>query len=333
MGSDEIILLDHGEGGAATSRLVREVFLAHLGGPDVLEDATEVAGAGRIALTTDSFVVKPLFFPGGDIGKLSIAGTVNDLAVMGAEPRYITAGFVIEEGLSIDLLERVAASMAKTAGEAGVRVIAGDTKVVGRREADKLFINTSGLGVLADGRSLSSASCRPGDVVLVSGPVGDHGTAVMLAREGFQIEGDLRSDCQPLWDLARTLLGAAPDTRCMRDPTRGGLATALNEIAGASRMGIWLHEEPLPVRRRVRAVCDLLGLDPLYVACEGRLAAVVPKEQAAAALESLRGHPRGREAARIGEVVAEPQGLFLETAMGGRRPLVPLEGAQLPRIC
>jgi hydrogenase expression/formation protein HypE len=328
-----VISLDHGEGGLATSRLVRDVFLQHLGGPAVLEDAAAVDGADRLAITTDSFVVSPTTFPGGDIGSLSIAGTVNDLAVMGARPLYVAAGFILEEGLEIPLLESVVASMARTASEAGVRVVTGDTKVVGRGQADKMFINTSGVGVVPADRSLSSDSCRPGDAVLVSGPVGDHGTAVMIEREGFQIKGDLTSDCQPLWDLAEAVLSAVPDARCMRDPTRGGLATALSEIARASGVGILLREERIPVRRPVRAVCDLLGLDPLYVACEGRLVAIVPSGRAEAALGAMRGSPRGAGADIVGEVVAGPSGLVLETAVGGRRPLVALEGAQLPRIC
>jgi hydrogenase expression/formation protein HypE len=327
------VLLDHGEGGAATARLIRDLFLFHLGGPSVLEDATEVEGAGRMAMTTDTFVVSPIQFPGGDIGRLSIAGTVNDLAVAGAEPRYVTAGFILEEGLELAVLERVVISMAETAREAGVKVVAGDTKVVGRGEADKLYINTTGLGVLPPGRNLSSASCQPGDQVFVSGPVGDHGTAVMVEREGFDVKGELDSDCQPLGDLVEALLAAAPGTRCMRDPTRGGLATTLGEIANASGVGIVLREELIPVRRPVVAVCDLLGLDPLYMACEGRLIAVVPVSEADGAIRALRDHERGRGAALIGEVVAEPSGLVLETAAGGRRPLLALEGVQLPRIC
>ncbi len=333
MAGPRTILLDHGEGGAASARLVREIFLEHLAGPEVLEDAAVVEGAERLALTTDSFVVRPLFFPGGDIGKLAVSGSVNDLAVMGAEPRYLTAGFVLEEGLELEVLERVVASMAACAGEAGVKVVAGDTKVVGKGEADRLFINTSGVGVLPPGRRLSVSFCRPGDAVLVSGPVGDHGTAVMVAREGFAVEGELISDCRPLWDLARSLLQAAPAVRCMRDPTRGGLATVLVEMAAASQVGILLEERSIPVRRPVRAVCDLLGLDPLYVACEGRLVAVVPPEQAQEALAALRAHPAGAGAARIGRVVEEKIGLVLQTAAGGTRPLVALEGAQLPRIC
>ncbi len=327
------VLLDHGAGGAATARLVRELFLAHLGGPSVLEDATEVEGGDRIALTTDTFVVRPLRFPGGDIGRLSICGTVNDLAMVGARPHCITAGFLLEEGLELALLERVVISMAQAASEAGVRVVAGDTKVVGRGEADKLYINTAGMGVLPAGRHLSSAACVPGDLVVVSGPIGDHGTAVMIEREGFHVDGDLASDCQPLWDLVEALLAVAPGTRCMRDPTRGGLATALIEIAAASQVGIALREDTIPVRRPVAATCELLGLDPLYMACEGRLVAIVPASEIDPALRALRAHPDGAAASQIGAVVREPTGLVLETSAGGRRPLVPLEGPQLPRIC
>lgn len=329
----EIILLDHGEGGAATDELVRGLFLEQFGAPDVLEDAATVQGAERVALTTDSFIVRPVFFPGGDIGRLAVAGTVNDLAVAGADPRWLTAGFIIEEGFAVADLERIVASMGGTAREAGVAVVTGDTKVVGRGEADGIFINTSGLGLVPPGRSLSAAACRPGDAVLVSGPVGDHGIAVMVAREGFGLEGRLESDCQPLADLAGALLAAAPGTRCMRDPTRGGLATALIDLAAASGVGIRLQQTAIPLRREVSAACDLLGLDPLYVACEGRLAAVVPAEEAERALEALKGHVRGRGVARIGEVTGDPVGVVLETAIGGLRPLISLRGVQLPRIC
>lgn len=328
----ERVLLDHGEGGGATDRLVHEVFLAHLGAPEVLEDAAEVRGAERVAVTTDGFVVRPRFFPGGDIGRLAVAGTVNDLAVSGAEPRYLTASFVIEEGLRVAELERVAASMAAAAGEAGVRVVAGDTKVVGRGEADGLFITTTGIGWIPGTRRLSAAACRAGDAVLVSGPVGDHGTAVLVAREGFDLSG-LASDCQPLADLAEALLAAAPGTRCMRDPTRGGLATTLVELAEASGVSILLQEETIPVRPTVRAACDLLGLDPLYAACEGRLVAVVPAAQAAAALRALGEHPRGVGAAEVGRVGEGRAGVALATTVGGTRPIFRLEGAQLPRIC
>jgi hydrogenase expression/formation protein HypE len=327
------ILLDHGEGGAATARLVRDLFLAHLGGPTILEDGAVVEAGERVVLTTDSFVVKPLEFPGGDIGRLAVAGTVNDLAVMGAEPRYLTAGFVLEEGLSLQTLERIVISMAAAAREARVGVVAGDTKVVPMGEADGMFVNTSGLGLLCRGRELSSGSAGPGDVVLLSGPVGDHGVSVLVARGEFGLSSQLKSDCQPLADLAAALLEAAPRTRCMRDPTRGGLATALCEIAEASCARIRIRDRDVPVRREVRSACDLLGLDPLYVACEGRLLAVVPAEEAEGALSALRAHPRGSGAARIGEVLQGAPGLLLETEGGGTRPLYALEGAQLPRIC
>ena len=327
------IVLDHGEGGAATDRLVREVFLSRLGSPDVLEDGAVVRGCDRIVMTTDTFVVHPLVFPGGDIGRLAISGTVNDLAVMGAEPRYLTAGFVLEEGLEIRLLEAMIDSMAMTAAEAGVSIVTGDTKVVHRGEADSMYVNTSGVGLLPPGRRLTPAGCLPGDRVIVSGYVGDHGIAVMIAREGFGISVDLSSDCQPLGDLAAALLDAAPGTRCMRDPTRGGLATTLIDFCRASATGMRIREVDIPVRAQVEVACSVLGLDPLYVACEGRLVAVVPPEQSGAALSALRANRKGRDAALIGEVVDSPKGLVVETSVGGLRPMVLLEGAQLPRIC
>jgi len=328
-----VVLLDHGEGGAASARLLTEVFLRHLGAPEVLEDAAVVPGAGRLAISTDSFVVRPAFFPGGNIGKLAVCGTVNDLAVMGAAPRYLTCGFILEEGLELAKLELIVQAMAATAAEAGVTMVAGDTKVVGRGEVDGVYINTTGVGFVPPELNLSAASCQPGDRVLISGPVGDHGTAVMLAREGFGIQSDLVSDCQPLGDLATEVIAASSQLRCMRDPTRGGLATTLIELCEASDVGILLDEPALPIRREVRAATDLLGLDPLYVACEGRLIAVTPAAQADAALAAMRAHPRGAGAAIVGSVVSGAPKLVLETAMGGRRPLVALEGAQLPRIC
>jgi len=327
------ILLDHGEGGEAMTRLVRELFLRHLGEPRVLEDAAVVPGGDRIALTTDSFVVRPLFFPGGDIGRLAICGTVNDLAAMGAEPKYLSAAFIMEEGLKLAKLDRIVASMAEAAGEACVSVVTGDTKVVRRGEADGLFINTSGVGVITSESELSVAACRAGDAVLVSGPVGDHGAAVVTAREKFDIDAALVSDCRPLAGLASALLQAVPEARCMRDPTRGGLATALIDMAHASKVEIRVREERVPVRREVRAICEILGFDPLYMACEGRLLIVVPGGKAQTALDALRSHEGGREAAVIGQVRDDNPGVVLETAVGGRRPLVALRGAQLPRIC
>jgi len=327
------ITLDHGEGGEASAELVRDLFLRHLGTPTVLEDAAVLAGSDRIAFTTDSFVVRPLFFPGGDIGRLAVSGTVNDLAVMGAEPKYLSAGFILEEGFELAALESVVKSMASTAEEAGVVVATGDTKVVARGDADGMFINTSGVGVMPDGVELSIALCRPGDSVLVSGPIGDHGAAVVIARGEFGIEGDLRSDCQPLADLVAELMLTVPDIRCMRDPTRGGLASVLVEISQASNVGIEIEEDDIPIRRAVRSTCDLLGFDPLYMACEGRVVLVVPAESKTQALQALRSHGRGRDAAVIGEVAADPTGLVLKTSAGGARPLIALRGAQLPRIC
>ena len=313
--------------------LVRDVFLHHFGGPSVLHDAAVLRGTERIAFTTDSFVVRPLVFPGGDIGRLSVSGTVNDLAVMGAVPRYLSAGFILEEGLPLATLEHVVASMAATASETGVAIVTGDTKVVPRGDADGLFINTSGIGFVSSDVALSVANCHVGDAVLVSGPVGDHAAALVVARGEFGIEGRLDSDCQPLADLVQALLLAVPEVRCMRDPTRGGLATALVEIAGASDVGITVREDDVPIRAAVRATCDLLGFDPLYMACEGRLVAVVPAERAGHALDLLRGHHRGKGAAVIGHVCAAEPGVVLETSAGGRRPLIALRGAQLPRIC
>lgn len=330
---DRLISLDHGEGGAATNRLVTNIFLKHLGTPKVLEDAAVLTGSPKIAMTTDSFVVKPIVFPGGDLGKLAICGTINDLAVMGAIPKYITAGFILEEGTETALLEKIVESMGETAHSAGVSIVSGDTKVVGRGEADKIFINTSGVGFINDNVRLSAANCRDGDAILVSGGIGEHGIAVIVSRENFGITGDLRSDCAPLNSLTYELLTAVPEIRCMRDLTRGGLATNLVEISEASQVGMRILETSVPVRKPVRSACDLLGLDPLYTACEGRLLAVVPKEFAAKALSTLRSHPDGQGASLIGNVVSGRIGVTLETVAGGTRPLIRLEGVQLPRIC
>ncbi len=327
------IILDHGEGGAATNRLVQNLFFKHLGAPTVPEDATIVPGNDRLAITTDSFVVRPAEFPGGNIGKLAVCGTVNDLAVMGAKPVYLTAGYILEEGLSLEILERIVIAMAQTAREAGVSIIAGDTKVVGKGDADGIFINTTGVGFVPADRNLSSASVKPGDAIIVSGTIAEHGIAVMVARESFGISGDLQSDCQPLADLAEALIAVVPQVRCMRDPTRGGVATTLLEIATASNVGMILNEMAIPLRRPVRAACDLLGIDPLYVACEGRFLAIVPDELKEEALLALRRHPRGKNASIIGQAVVSPKGVHLETINGGERPLIALEGAQLPRIC
>jgi len=337
---DGTIRLDHGEGGAATQRLVRELFADRFRPSKPLDDAALLEAGrldpgARLALTTDSFVVRPLFFPGGDIGKLAVVGTVNDLAVSGAEPLALTAGLGLVVGVPVADRERVVESWAAAADAVPVRFVAGDTTVVGRGEADRLFVNTTGLGVVPAGRNLRSDAVRPGDRVLVSGPVGDHGTAVLAARGDLGIASSVRSDCACVLPLVRAVLAAAPHARCLRDPTRGGLATTVHELAESSGATVVLEERAIPVRPEVRHTCDLVGMDPLYVACEGRLIAVVPAAEADAALRALRGAPDGAGAAIIG--TAEPLGRFghllLHTAIGGTRPMVPLEGAQLPRIC
>lgn len=336
--SDPTILLAHGSGGLLTHELIREVFLRRFANPMLaaLDDAAALPALppGRLALTTDSYVVQPLFFPGGDIGKLAVCGTVNDLAVTGATPLYLTCGFILEEGLPLETLERVVDSMAAMAREAGVQIVTGDTKVVERGAADGLFINTAGVGVIPPGMELGPAWLRPGDVLLVNGPVGDHGTAVMLAREGLNFRTDLQSDCAPLNDLIAALLEVTPGAvRCMRDATRGGLATVLCEWA-ESGVGIEIEETAVPVRDPVRAVSEFLGLDPLYSANEGTLTLAVAPEAAEIALAALRAHPLGREAAIIGRVTAEHAGrVVLRTPYGARRILHILTGAQLPRIC
>ncbi len=335
----DAILLGHGSGGQLTHALIRDVFARYLSNPalDELGDSALLelpAGVGRLAFTTDSYVVQPLFFPGGDIGKLAVCGTVNDLAVAGATPRYLSAGYIIEEGLPLATLERIVASMAETARAAGVTVVTGDTKVVGRGAADGLFINTAGVGFVPAGRTLSPAQLRPGDLIAVSGTVGDHGMAVMMQREGLRFASALESDCAPLNGLIATLLEAAPaGVRCLRDPTRGGVATTLNEWAQAG-VGIALDEPAIPTRDEVRAVCEILGLDPLYSANEGRVLIGLRADVAEQGLAALRAHPLGRGAALIGRVTEEHPGrVVLRTALGARRILEMLAGAQLPRIC
>jgi hydrogenase expression/formation protein HypE len=291
-------------------------------------------GSGRLAVTTDSFVVHPLVFPGGDIGSLAVHGTVNDLAVGGARPLYLTASFILEEGLSMSLLGRIVDSMRRACESVPVRLVAGDTKVVDRGKADGVFITTTGVGVVPDGVELSATRARAGDRVIVSGPIGDHGIAILAARQGIELETTLESDSAPLYALTRAMLAASTEIRCMRDPTRGGLSSALNEIAAASDVGISLVEKLLPVRPEVRGACELLGLDPLYVACEGRLVAVAPAPEVPALLEAMRGHPLGRDSAEIGEVSPDfPGKVRVRSSVGGDRLLMMLTGEQLPRIC
>jgi len=335
---DERITLAHGAGGKATQTLVEAVFLEAFRNPllEKLEDQAVFETKGqRLAFTTDGYVVSPLFFPGGDIGDLAVNGTVNDLAVSGARPLYLSAGFILEEGFAVEDLRRIAASMARAAAAAGVSIVAGDTKVVERGKGDGCFITTAGVGVLEREDTLGAERARPGDVVLVSGAVAEHGVTILLARGHLEIEADLASDTAPLHGLVATLLDAAPgEVRCLRDATRGGVATVLNEIAAAAGTGIALREADIPVREPVRAACELLGIDPLHMANEGRLVAVVAPEAAERALGALRSHPLGAEASLCGRVTAEPEGLvLLETHFGGQRVLDVLIGDPLPRIC
>ena len=337
---DDRVTLAHGAGGKSSHVLTETLFLQELGNP-LLEPLGDSAsfrlfdGVGPgVAFSTDSYVVKPLFFPGGDIGELAVNGTVNDLAMAGGRPLYLSAGFIVEEGLSTADLRRVAASMGAAAERAGVAVVTGDTKVVERGKADGLYVCTSGVATVDHELGLSPASIRPGDQVIVSGTLGDHGMAIMIARGELELEVDLESDTAPLHDLVHTLLEASDEVRCLRDPTRGGLATVLNELAAAADVGIALAEAALPVRPEVNGACEILGIDPLYVANEGKLVAVVGPDGAAAALEALRGHPLGAGAALVGEVCAEPPGMvLLETAFGGSRVVDMLAGDPLPRIC
>ena len=331
------VLLAHGSGGVLSHELVARVFLPHFrhAALAALDDAAvlELPAGSRLAFTTDSYVVQPLFFPGGDIGKLAVCGTVNDLAMVGARPLYLSAGFIIEEGLPIGDLERIAASMAATAQEAGVHIVTGDTKVVDHGSADRLFINTAGVGWVPAGVHLSGHLARPGDVVLVSGTVGDHGMAVMSQREGLRFSTALESDCAPLHGLVAEMLRAG-EVHALRDPTRGGLATTLNEIATQSDVGIEIEETRVPVRAAVRGACEMLGLDPLYVANEGKAVVVVAADDAARILQAMRAHHYGRDAAIIGQIVDAHRGrVVLRTALGSRRLLDMLTGEQLPRIC
>jgi hydrogenase expression/formation protein HypE len=340
IGRYERVVLGHGSGGRLTADLVARLFVPAFEN-DVLaaleDQATLALGArgARVALTTDAFVVKPLFFPGGDIGRLAVCGTVNDLAVGGAEPRFVTAAFVLEEGLALADLERVVASMRAACLEARVALVAGDTKVVERGKADGLYLTTTGLGIVDPSRApLSVAFARPGDHVVLSGTIGDHGIAVMSVREGISFETALESDVAPVTELASAVLAASPETRCMRDPTRGGVAATLNEMAAASRVGIVVDEEALPVRPEVRAACEMLGLDPMYVANEGKLVAVVPADRSDRVVAALRALPAGHRAAVIGRVVAGRPGVVtVRSPIGGERLMPVLAGEQLPRIC
>jgi hydrogenase expression/formation protein HypE len=334
---DELVTLAHGSGGKASRALVEGLFLEELGNPllDPLGDSAllELNGS-RLAFTTDSYVVKPLEFPGGDIGELAVNGTVNDLAVAGARPVALSAGFVVEEGFEVARLRRIAASMARAAEAAGVVVATGDTKVVERGKADGLYLNTAGIGLVGEGVRLGAERVLAGDRVLVSGTLGDHGMAVMVARGELALEVELESDTAPLHELAASLLELEDAVRWLRDPTRGGLATALNELARGASLAVGLEESTLPLRPQVVGACEILGIDPLYVANEGKLVAIVAPEAAEDALARLRSHPLGAEAALVGEIRPEPEGfVVLETAFGGTRIVDMLVGDPLPRIC
>jgi hydrogenase expression/formation protein HypE len=332
---DDHVRLAHGNGGRFMRELISALFARHLANPllDLDLDATPLPpDRAELVVTTDGYTVQPLEFPGGDIGSLAVHGTVNDLAVSGAVPCYLTLGAVIEEGLPIALLDRLIASLARAARECGVAVVTGDTKVVPRGHGGGLYLSVTGIGRRVASAALGMAGIRPGDAVLVSGPVGDHGTAVMLARGEFGLQGDLRSDSAPVLALTRTLYDL-PGLRFLRDPTRGGLATVLHEIARATGLGLRVCESAIPVREPVRAVCELLGYDPYYLACEGRVVAVVAGEAAATALERWRALPQGTEAAIIGHVHASRSQVILETGLGGERLLDELEDDPLPRIC
>ncbi len=332
------VILGHGSGGQLSNALLRDVLgpalaAAAPGGP--LNDAAVVDVAGtRVAFTTDSFVVSPIRFPGGDIGELAVNGTINDLAMMGAQPLAISLAYVIEEGLSLQELSEITASAARAASRAGARIVTGDTKVVGRGAADRLFVNTAGIGVVPDGVAPSAERARAGDVVILSGPIGLHGVAIMSVREGLEFEVEIASDTQALNGLVAAMLAVEPDAHVLRDPTRGGLSSALNEIAATSGVGMVLEEAAIPIPGPVRAACEMLGLDPFHVANEGKLIAIVPAGSAEAVVAAMRALPEGAEAARIGEVVADHPGMVtIRTIVGSERIVDMLVGEQLPRIC
>ena len=339
---DKAITMAHGGGGRAMRELIERLVVPAFGNPLLapLEDQARIGLAGlreigdRLAFTTDSYVVSPLFFPGGDIGKLAICGTVNDLAMSGALPLYLSCGLIIEEGLPTADLARVLASMSDAARRCGVSVVTGDTKVVNRGAADRLFVNTAGIGVIPSGVDIAATRARPGDVIIVNGTLGDHGVAILVARNELDLHSDIESDCQPLHGLVQAMLAACPDIHCLRDATRGGLATVLNEFALASRVGMRLQERAIPLKTEVRGACEMLGLDVLYMANEGKLAAIVPRAHADAVLAAMRAHPAGVDAAIVGEVLAEPAGhVIMNTLFGGERVVDMLVGEQLPRIC
>jgi len=336
------ITMAHGAGGKAMRDLIEDLFVTGFDNEslDALEDQArfelaDLQASGRqLAFTTDSYVVDPVEFCGGDIGSLAVNGTVNDLAVSGAIPKYLSCGMILEEGLEVDLLRRIVHSMRKAADAAGVKIVTGDTKVVPKGKGDKVFINTTGIGVIAEGIDISATNCKPGDKVLVNGFVGDHGAAILNARGDLALEVELATDCQPLHGLMQTMLAVCPDIHAVRDASRGGVATVLNEFAESSEVSIRLFESQIPVREEVRGVCEILGLDALYFANEGKLVAVVPADYADAVLQAMRQHPAGQDSAIIGEVLEGVAGrVLVQTSFGGERIMDMLVGEQLPRIC
>jgi hydrogenase expression/formation protein HypE len=333
----ETVVLGHGSGGRLSAELMRSIFLPAFENPVLarLDDQAIVCVNGtRLAFTTDSFVVKPLFFPGGDIGSLAVHGTVNDLAMGGAQPLFLSAAFIIEEGLSIEILRRVTWSLQSAARKAGVEIVTGDTKVVEKGSGDELFINTSGIGVVPEGLELSADHARAGDKVLLSGSIGEHGIAIMAQREGLEFECPIQSDSAALHNLVADMLKASRGIRCMRDPTRGGVSSTLNEIAAQSKVAIRLEEDAIPIREEVSGACEMLGLDPLYVANEGKLIAIVAPEAAEAMLSAMRRSALGKDSQIIGTVLDSPAGLVtMRTALGTSRMVDMLAGDQLPRIC
>lgn len=333
-----IITLSHGSGGKRTNNLVNEIFYRYFYNDILLQrnDSSIVPNInGSIAVTTDSFVIKPIIFSGGDIGKLSICGTVNDLAVSGATPLYITSSFIIEEGFELTTLEMIVKSMAETAKNANVKIIAGDTKVVERGSLDNIFINTTGIGVIeSDEVNLSNKKINKGDKIIINGTIGDHGMCILNAREGLKYNLNIDSDCSCLNDLTKDILGASNKVKLMRDPTRGGLATTLNEISISSNYGIIIYEEEIPIKRQVQSMCDLLGFDPLFIANEGKLVVVVDEDHADTVLNTMRKHPLGKEAKIIGEVIDDKDfRVYMRTNIGGTRVVNMLEGEIVPRIC
>lgn len=333
---NETVTLAHGAGGRQTAELIDRVFKEHFSNPDLTSDDAAVLSVekGRLAFTTDGFIVSPAEFPGGNIGKLSICGTVNDLSCMGAKPLYLSCAFVIEEGFPMDKLETIARSMAATAKEAGVEIVAGDTKVAGKGQVDGVFITTTGIGRVQEDVETSGKKAEPGDAVIVSGDIGRHGCTILLEREDFGIDADVTSDCAPLWGAVEDMLSVTKDIHVIRDATRGGVGTVLYEIAGQSQVGIRLRSEDIPVQENVKGVCGMLGLEPLYLACEGRLVIFAPKEHAEAIVEKLRQGKYTKDAAIIGEVTEEMPGrVVMRTEIGAETLLPEPRGELLPRIC